>query len=304
MLNLSPSRSSSFRAHAALGIGSIGSIAGLLMTGCPARTNPGAQSPERQSETEYDVARDLFYKGQPRIALDHALKAVELSDENAKALYFVGAIYAYFCSEDEAHPDCKMDKVESYARKSVAADESFRDAKNFLGQALILRGKYAEAIKVLEPLTKDPAFAAAHLAWGNLGQAQILSGQLDAGILSLKVSVSQPKFCIGHYRLGAAYVKKNDFVAADRSFSAAVEVDSPECKNLQSAFQERAAVRLRLGRAEEAAADFARCREIAPDNKVGKACVKAIVERPSASPGTASTTAASTTAVGPARSPQ
>src|SRR5262245_3367297 len=58
---------------------------------------PGAQSPERQSEAEYDLARDSFYKGSPRAALDHALKAVQLDDANAKALYFTSTVYLWFC---------------------------------------------------------------------------------------------------------------------------------------------------------------------------------------------------------------
>jgi type IV pilus assembly protein PilF len=245
---------------------------------------PGAQSPERQSESEYDLARDFFYKGQVRVALDHALKAVELQDDNAKALYFAGAIYAYFCTEDETHPDCKMDKVESFARKAVAADGSFRDAKNFLGQALILRGKYPEAIEVLEPLTKDPSFSSAHLAWGNLGQAQVLAGKVDEGITSLKVAISQPKFCIGHYRLGAAFGKKNDWASAERSFTSALEVDSPDCKNLQSAMLDRGMAREKLGRPAEAREDYQRCQLVASDNKLGRQCRKAESELAARSP--------------------
>src|SRR6478672_7007112 len=59
---------------------------------------PNAKSPETQSDAEYDVAKDLFYKGQPRAALDHARKAVELNEDNSKALYFTSVIHLSFCS--------------------------------------------------------------------------------------------------------------------------------------------------------------------------------------------------------------
>ena len=51
----------------------------------------------------------------------------------------------------------------------MKADDGYRDAKNLLGQVLIDEKKYPEAITVLEPLTKDQAYAFPHLAWGNLG---------------------------------------------------------------------------------------------------------------------------------------
>src|SRR5438874_681099 len=79
------------------------------------------------------------------------------------------------------------------ARKALKADESFRDARNLLGQVLILEKKYDEAIATLEPLTKDPAYTANYLAWGNLGWAQVLSGQIDAGIASLRNAITQPR---------------------------------------------------------------------------------------------------------------
>ena len=67
----------------------------LAMTACaPASSgNPHAQSPERQSEAEYDLAREYFYKGAPREALAHVLKADKLDENNGKALYFTSFIY-------------------------------------------------------------------------------------------------------------------------------------------------------------------------------------------------------------------
>lgn len=237
---------------------------------------PGAQSPERQSESEYDLARDSFYKGSPRQALDHALKAVQLDDANSKALYFTSTVYLWFCSTDGGlkAPDCRLTDAETYARKAIKAEDTFRDARNLLGQILILEKKYDEAIVVLEPLTKDPAYTANYLAWGNLGWAQVLSGKVDAGIASLRNAITQPRFCVGHYRLGVAFEKKGDLAQAEKSLTDAVSVESPDCQNLQDAWVARAQVRMKLGNVEGARADYQRCRDISADTQIGKSCVK------------------------------
>lgn len=251
-------------------------LAGLSACTGKGPSQPGAQSEERQSEAEYDVAREFFGKHQYRAALDHARKAVELSEENAKAAYLTSVVYLAFCATDLVSPDCKLAEAERFARLATKADDHFRDAKNLLGNVLILEKKYKDAIDVLEPLTKDPAYIESHLAWGNLGWAQTEAGQLDAAILSLKNAVTQPRFCVGHYRLGLAYEKKRDLPQAETSFSNALAVESPDCQALQDAWDARGRVRLKLGRPAEAKADFEKCREISPKTPTGALCAKAL----------------------------
>jgi hypothetical protein len=53
-------------------------------------------------------------------------------------------------------------------------------------------------------------------------------------------------------------------------------VDAPECKNLQDAWQERAQVRMKLGKLADARADFEKCRDIAADSLTGRRCVEAL----------------------------
>jgi type IV pilus assembly protein PilF len=235
-------------------------------------------NPERQSDVEYAIARDYFEKGQPRLALDHCRKAVELNDQNARALYFTSAVYLFFCNGKLgfSDPDCHVADAEKYARSTLKVDENFREAKNLLGQILINEKKYPEAITILEPLTKDPSFDSSFLAWGNLGWAQVLSGQVDPGIDSLKKAVTEPRFCVGHYRLGVAYETKGDLAAAEHSLTNALEVDAPECKNLQDAWEERAQVRMKLGKLADARADYQKCRDISAETLAGRACVEAL----------------------------
>lgn len=249
---------------------------------CGSHNTPGAQSPERQSDAEYDLAVDYFHKGNPRAALDHVLKAVELNDENSKALYFASTVYLSFCAglQELKSPDCRLEDAEKYARLALKADKEFRDAKNLLGQLLILEKKCKEAIEVLEPLTKDPAFEASYLAWGNLGWAQVCADQVDQGIVSLRNAVTQPRFCVGHYRLGVAYEKKNDFAQAEQSLTQAVMVDSPDCQAMQVAWQARARVRTKLGKAAEARSDLERCRDLTPESQAGKECAQLLASAP------------------------
>jgi len=238
---------------------------------------PGA-NPERQSEVEYDIARDYFFKGQPRLALDHCHKAVELNDQNAKALYFASAIHLSFCSTklELADPDCRLADAEKYVRRALQVEEGFREAKNTLGQILILEKKYPEAIAVLDPLTKDPSFESSFLAWGNLGWAQVLSGDVDRGIASLKNAITEPRFCVGHYRLGVAFEKKGDLAAAEQSLTNALAVEVPDCKNLQDAWEERGQVRVKLGKTADARGDFEKCRDLSNETSAGRACAAAL----------------------------
>src|SRR5687767_6953632 len=83
------------------------SILAIAVTICLAacsRSGRGSSGPnvadvERQSEAEYDVARDLFLtRRDPRGALAHAQKAIELNEGNADAQHFVALVYLYFCS--------------------------------------------------------------------------------------------------------------------------------------------------------------------------------------------------------------
>jgi Tfp pilus assembly protein PilF len=260
---------------AIVGLVSVVSVIGVSACAGSSTNRPPVANPERASEAEYDLSRDAFEKGRLREALDHAQKALQLDDSNVKAMYFTSLVYLGFCNVyGMKAPDCHLADAEDFARKAMAADDQFRDARNTLGTVLILEQKYAEAMRVLEPLTKDPAYVSSSLAWGNFGWAQVLSGKVDDGIASLRNAVTDPRFCIGHYRLGMAFEKKRDFVAAEKSFSDAVQVQIPECQGLQDAWFERGRVRLKLGNVNDAQSDFARCRDIGADTDTGKECAK------------------------------
>ncbi len=272
---MTPRQTSKTKLAILAGAVTLGSALALGAGGCGGKTSGGGvHSPERQSESEYDLAVDTYHKADYRQALDHVLKAIELNDENAKANKFAAELYVLFCDkgEDLSVPDCHMDLAEKYARAAVKADERYNDAKNTLASVFILEKKYKEAIEIYAALVKDPTYETMYLAWGNLGWAQVQAGQLDEGIRSLKNASTEPRFCVGFYRLGVAYEKKGDPQAALSSYTQALSNEA--CQKLQDGFAGRARVELALGKAQDARSDLEKCKAITVESKTGKACGK------------------------------
>lgn len=232
----------------------------------------GAKDPVRMSDSEYDVARDLWLRrNSPREALDHALKAVELNDENADAAHLVALIYMDFCARSPG--ECRLQEAEKHARLALKAKSDYREATNTLGVILIHEKRYADAIAVLKPLTEDILYQTPENAWGNLGWAQLESGATDAAVESLRRSIAaQPLFCVGLYRLGLAYERRHEDTAAAETLTRALETQAPGCNGLQDAYAARARVELRLGNAESAKSDLERCVELSRKTDAGKEC--------------------------------
>jgi Tfp pilus assembly protein PilF len=268
----------------------------VACSGTKPASGPGVPNPERQSDAEYDLARESFQKGETRVAVDHIQKSIAFNEDNDKAHYLHAVILLSFCTgpREFEGPDCKLGDIEKAARAALKSNPDFRDAKNLLGQVLINEKKYKEAIGVLEPLTKDPAYIHPYFAWGNLGWAQVLDGQLDAGIASLRNSVAEPRFCVGHYRLGIALEKKNDYAMAEQSFSAAMAAD-PQCAELQDAWESRARVRIKLGKTAEAREDYEHCVKISKDTSTGKVCVRELAKMAAVPPSSGSAVTPSST---------
>lgn len=224
------------------------------------------------SDSEYDVARDLWLRrNSPREALDHALKAVDLNEENADAAHLVALIYMDFCSKNSG--ECRLQEAEKHARLALKAKPDYREATNTLGVILIHEKRYADAIKVLKPLTEDILYNTPENAWGNLGWAQLESGATDAAVESLRRSVAaQPLFCVGLYRLGLAYERRREDVAAAETLTRALETQAPGCNSLQDAYAARARVEARVGNADSAKADLEHCVDLSGKTDTGKEC--------------------------------
>jgi len=224
------------------------------------------------SRSKYDMATDLWLRqGRPREALEHALEAVELDDENFEAAHLVALIYLDFCRQSST--DCRLAEAERFARRAVEIEPEFREGKNTLGVVLIHRKRFDEAIAILKPLTADILYQTPENAWGNLGWAYLESGRLKLAIDALRRSVAaQPLFCVGNYRLGLAYERNGQPRLALEAFTRALETDDPRCKRMQAAYAARGHVQLRLGAREPAREDFERCAKMSSTTDAGKEC--------------------------------
>ncbi|HEY4103105.1 MAG TPA: tetratricopeptide repeat protein [Polyangiaceae bacterium] len=224
------------------------------------------------SESEYDIARDLWLRrNQPREALAHALKAVDLNDGNADAAHLVALLYLDFCSRGPA--ECRLSEAEKNARLAIKDKPEFREAQNTLAVVLIHERRYADAIAELKPLTEDILYQTPENAWGNLGWAYLEQGSIDLAIDALKRSVAaQPLFCVGSFRLGLAFERKQEFTSALDALTRALETEAPGCNALQEAFAARARVRIKLGDSASAQADLERCKALSGKTESGKEC--------------------------------
>ena len=235
-------------------------------------SGPAARDPERMSESEYDVARDLWLRrNQPREALAHALKAVDLDGDNAEAAHLVALLYLDFCSQGPAQ--CRLSDAEKHARVALRVKPDFREARNTLAVVLIHEKKYLDAIAVLKPLTEDILYQTPENAWGNLGWAYLEQGSFDLAIDALKRSVAaQPLFCVGSFRLGLAFEQKQELTSALEAFTRALETDAPGCNSLQEALAARGRVRMKLGDSDAARTDLDRCASLSGKTEAGKEC--------------------------------
>lgn len=253
-------------------LGRTGLLAALLaLTACGEGAKAPGGDPERMSDSEYDIARDQWLRaGNARSALEHALEAVKLNDQNAEAAHLVALLYLDFCSKSQH--ECRLEEAERYARRALEVKADFREARNTLGVVLIHRKRPAAAVAELRPLTEDILYQTPEVAWGNLGWAYLEQGDLDRAIDALRRSVAaSPQFCVGHYRLGVAHERKGQVAQALESFVQAVEAD-PRCQGLQEAWAGRARMEARLGRRADAAASAERCATLSKATPAGKEC--------------------------------
>ena len=249
----------------------------LASAACASACDRKVKNAEMQADAHADLAREAFQQGDVRLALDEAQQALSFDDANARAHQLATAALLGLCAGDEGQgsPDCRLDMAEVHARRALTLDPTDRNARNTLGSVLLLEGgKASEAVEVLKPLTTDPAYASAHLAWANYGWAQLQLGDASGAVESLRRSVREPRFCVGWYRLARAYDAAGRPSDADEAVSRAVSDKSPECQSLQDAWKFRGELRSRVGRTADARADFVTCEKLAPTTAAGRACQK------------------------------
>lgn len=248
-------------------------IALAMGTGCAGFSKKPTGDPVKMSKSETDLAADLWQRlGQTREALDHALKAVELDDENADAAHLVALLYLDFC-RTSAIGECRLKEAEKHARRAISRKDNFLEAQNTLAVILIHEERYPEAIKILLPITEDILYGTPEIAWGNLGWAYLGMGDHNKAIPALRRAVAaQPLFCVGSFRLGVAYHRTGAMESAVEALNRALETDAPGCSSMQDAYFERAQVNRALGAVSNTRADLDRCVDLSKSSPTGRKC--------------------------------
>jgi tetratricopeptide (TPR) repeat protein len=245
-----------------------------LMPACAGSGTPKGD-PVRMSESEYDLAADLWRRqGDTREALKHALRAAELDPENGDASHLVSLLYLDFCQNGQKD-ECRLLEAEKYARTALETAREPLGVQNTLAVVLIHQKRYADAIALLIPVTENILYATPELAWGNLGWAYLEMGDLPHAISALERAVAaQPLFCVGNYRLGLAFHAAGRLESSVEALDRALETDAPGCGNLQDGYLERARVNLALGAIDKTRMDLDRCVALQKGNLTGKTCAK------------------------------
>jgi len=228
---------------------------------------------------QYELAVGLQQEGNKPGAFKTLHKAIELNPYNARAHLLLGKLFLLNRDDNPVQFDkkaaehlSKVLEIQSGDNKSEESAAAAAEAHNDLGVLYNHLGLYRKAVPEFEAAIADLFNREAHMAWGNLGWSYLELREYPQAIDALSRAVKLRRdFCVGHYRLGRAYVATKDLEKAEQAFTAALESDA-RCEGFQHAWHERGVVRMSLGNREDARADFERCVELGPKTDEGQAC--------------------------------
>lgn len=220
---------------------------------------------------EFTLAASLREEGNTPGALEHLRVALELHPDNVRAHLLLG--YIHLERRDYPRAEEALRRGLELLREQPDMAAIMAEARNVLGVVLIHQRRYDEAIPLLREAASDMLNHAPWYAWGNLGWAHYEKGEYDAAKEALEEAVRvQPRFCLGHFQLGRTLFAMEKFEEADEALTRALEVDERCEQFYQDAWALRGETRARLGRRDDAIADFERCVELSAESEAGRAC--------------------------------
>lgn len=241
-------------------------------TGC---TGPSAEQRAKAAEIHYDLGTNLLNGGDAQGALKEYLDAVESDPDLPDTHNGLGLIYAYsFGRPDDAQKEFQ---------KALELKPDFSEARTNLGALYISRGRFAEAVPLLEKSAADALYKDRVIAQTDLGWALYKSGAPERGIRELKAALAlAPKFCIGWRQLGTIYSEQNQLEEA----RAALGKYAAACPEVADAHLLSGKLLVRLSRAQEAQAEFQQCAvaRVDKDRPVAAECARLLKELGTISP--------------------
>ncbi len=260
-----------------------GTTLGLLFALGVAGWSCTGVSEEARARSAADVDHGLGYlqecDAQGRCNVAAAIiaweRAIRLDPENADAHRYLGAQLLVQGSYERAESLLRraITLYESGAREDERQRAPLAETRNTLGVLLMNTARTDEALGLFRQAAEEITYSTPHLAWGNVGWALLRKNRYDDARQALERSVNiQPRFCVGWSRLGEAWYHLNDFGHALEALDHALDASQPGCDRNQSAWLERARVRIQLHQADRARDDLQHCIALDATSAEGREC--------------------------------
>jgi len=216
----------------------------LLMLNC---SGISAEQRSQAAEIHQQLGDNLLREGDAQQAMKEYLESIDL-EENPEARLGLGLIYAWSLSRPQ--------DGEREFKRALEMRPDYAEAMTNLGALYISRGKFAEAVPLLDKAARDPLYKARVLAQSDLGWALYKSGQPEKGVGEIKGALAvAPKYCLGWRQLGTIYSEQGKLDDAGTAYARYAEA----CPDVADAHLLFGKVLARQSKAHEARAEFERC---------------------------------------------
>lgn len=133
-----------------------------------------------EAERLYNLAMKFTKSSLQDMALNTAMKSIEVKPDMAKSHILLGFLYLEAEKTDSA--------LESF-NKALSLDPKSKEAQTGLGGVFVLKGEADKAIEVLKPATKANPYP--QMTYYELGKAYELKGDKDKSIMMYKKSIEK-----------------------------------------------------------------------------------------------------------------
>ena len=237
----------------------------LLAASC---SGVSAEQRTQAAEIHQQLGDNLLHDGDAQQAMKEYMQSID-AEEVPEAHNGLGLIYAFSLGRPE--------DGEREFKRALEMKPEFSEARTNLGALYISRGRFAEAIPLLEKAARDPLYTSRVLAQSNLGWALYKVGQADKGVGEIRAALQvAPKYCKGWRQLGTIYAEQGRLDDASSAFGRYAE----ECPDVPDAHLQSGKVLARLSKAPQARAAFERCATVKndKDKPVAAECAKFLKE--------------------------
>lgn len=220
------------------------------------------------AEIHYQLADNLLHDGDVQGAMREYLASIEY-DDTPEAHNGLGLIHAWSLGRPQ--------DAEKEFKRSLELRPDFSEGMTNLGALYIARGRFKEAVPLLEKAARDPLYKSRVLAQSDLGWALYKSGNADLGVSEIRAALQvAPQYCLGWRQLGSIYSDQGKLADANGAFGRY----AAECPDVLDAHLQSGKVLARLSRAAEARAEFQRCAVAKQerDKPVASECAKFLKE--------------------------